>query len=95
MQVWKVLGWNGTKKIYEREFQSGSYTEKQMVTFLERLVCRHLTPDEIASVSRKRRKGEDHGLLESSQDTSSERLTLCVGVDPHYTATIVFPIINK
>ena len=95
MQGWKVLGWNGTEMIYEGEFQSGSYTEKKMVTFLQRLACRHLTPDEIASASRKRRKGEDYGLLEPSRDTSNERLTLSVGVGPHYTATIVFPKINK
>ncbi len=90
MKVWKVIGWDGTEKIYEDEFQLGIFSENQIVAFLQRLVCRHLTPSEIASCTRRRRKHEDHGLLTAVRDSSNGRLTISVGNNPCYTATSFF-----
>ena len=51
MRHWKVVGWDGMQKIYEQSFPLSAFTENQIKVFLQRLVCRDLTPDEIAELN--------------------------------------------
>ncbi len=83
---WFVTGWDGTEKIYEDVFRLSDFSEEQMKSLLQRLVCKHLTYDEIASLSRKRKPNEGHGELEVLLDASSNRFTMSVGSNPYFTA---------
>ena len=86
---WVVTGYNSFEKIYEAEFRRSDFTEHQMRVFLQRLVCKTLSFDEIANFSRKRRRNEDHGDLEVHAEMSEHRYTVRVGSNPYFTAQSV------
>lgn len=87
MRRWKVLGWQGSKLIYERDYPLSAFSAGQMKALLQRLMCVHLTYDEIAEASRKRTPGEDQGLLEVSEEGTEERYTQSIGNHIWFTAT--------
>ncbi len=83
---WQVTGYDSLEKIYEERFALSKFTEKQMATFLQRLLCKHLTYDEIASFSRKRKKGENLGELEPQIQGDAQQYTVLVGSNPYFVA---------
>ena len=46
-KVWKIVGYDGTKKFFERVLPLGSLSEGEMTSLLQRLAAQHLTSDEI------------------------------------------------
>ena len=84
---WLVTGWESTQEIYRCMFPLSAFSERQMKSFLQRLACKHLSHEEIASASRKRKPGEEESpLLAVSRDANSASFCMSVGINPHYTA---------
>lgn len=87
-KTWHVIGWNGTKKIYEETFRYSDFSDKQMQVFLQRLLCRQMSEQEIANATMRRRKGEGCGVLDVQSERTGDRFILSVGVKPHFTAVV-------
>lgn len=88
-RAWSVVGWNGTKKIYEQTFRHSEFTDKQMKLLLQRLLCRQMSEQEIVNATMRRRKGEGHGVLEVQSERTSDRFIMSVGDTPHFTAVVL------
>jgi hypothetical protein len=59
-----------------------------MIALLERLVCRHLEEHEIIHASLKEHSARYSSELEPNIDRS-RKLTISVGTNPHYVATVL------
>lgn len=89
MREWRVNGWNGTEKIYEETFRHYDFTDRQMEVFLQRLLCRQMTEEEVAHATRRRRKGEGPGVLKVSSEQTEDRFIMSVGDTPNFTAVVM------
>jgi hypothetical protein len=90
-KVWKISGHDGPQQIFEKTLPESSLSEGQMITLLQRLVARSLSPDEIVRASLRLNSKEYSPLLEpriGARKSSSDRFTIMVGTDPHYMASI-------
>ena len=65
----------------------GMISEGDLVALLQRLVCQHLTPDEIVAASYKKNLPGYSPTLEPTI-TSRPRRAIMVGSNPHYVATL-------
>jgi hypothetical protein len=86
-KFWKITGYDGTAKIFERVLPLDSLSEKE--TLLQRLAAARLRPDEIINASLRRNAKSFAPLLEPQQESkpSSVRLSITVGLSPNYVDT--------
>jgi hypothetical protein len=75
--LWRIEGLHHYEAFF-RTTLPGGYSEETIITIIQRLACRHLTPQEIVSASRERRS--------KSQD---ERLVPLIGRKPHGKRTTI------
>lgn len=87
-KFWRIEGFDGLNRILLIEKPAGYFGDRQIEEMLRRLVCRHLTAEEIiqASIS-ERFSGTDY--LATSRSHSNGRIVVTCGVDPYYVAVLV------
>jgi hypothetical protein len=88
-RYWRIEGFDGLDKIFESEVPSHLLSDKQVKELLRRLLCRHLSDDEIvgASVNQKAKRS---ALLEVRRSMQAPHVIAC-GASPHYLARLVSP----
>jgi hypothetical protein len=79
--VWHIEGWDSTKLIFERDVP-GNMSEGEIETILQRLVARHLTPDEIVDASLRKNAHNRSSLL----DRIGQGRPIHFGENPYYVA---------
>lgn len=84
---WLVMGWHSTEKIFEERYPLSAFSQKQMETLLQRFVCRDLSYEEIAGVTRRQRSASRLSYLDVSMDPKPPH-TLSAGLNPYYTAIV-------
>ena len=80
--VWHIEGWDSTKLIFERDVPGNMY-EPEIERILQRLVARHLTPDEIVDASLRKNARNWSPLLERI----GRGTPIHFGQNPYYIAT--------
>ena len=86
-KVWVITGFESTESVYKHQLPLASLSEAEVVTLLQRLAARHLTPDEVVSASVREDTPGYTNLLEVMPDRGG-KYALSVGHHHHYTATI-------
>lgn len=86
--LWKISGYNGTETIFEDSVPAYLFSEKQMEEVIRRLVCQHLTSNEIVSASKNRAKQRSELLLVQKVNTTGSAILTC-GTNPYYVAKFV------
>jgi len=86
---WRIEGFDGLDKIFETEVPWHLLSEKQVEELLRRLVCRHLSDDEIVGASLNQ-KAKRSSLLDVRRSMQPPHVITC-GASPHYLARIVSP----
>jgi hypothetical protein len=81
MAAWQVTGYKSDKKLWSKTV-SGRLSDAQMLALLQRLVCMHLSEDEIISSSLQSNDPKRTAHL----DRVGGGAPLCVGSNPYYTA---------
>ena len=85
---WCIQGYDGSDLIYESSVSTHHlYEGKQVEELLKRLVCRHLSEDEIIGASLNGHAKNRTGLLNVSRNDGPP-LTLCCGSNPYFIAKI-------
>ena len=79
--VWHIEGRDSTKLIFERDVP-GNMSEGEIETILQRLVARHLPPDEIVDASLRKGVRDKSPLLERI----GRGAPIHFGENPYYTA---------
>lgn len=88
-QHWRVTGYDGTRKIYDRLIPKSLITQKQMRDALRSLAAKSgLTFDEILDCHTKKNKKVHCELLEVHVESEHGFFMSC-GSDPHFTASVV------
>jgi hypothetical protein len=87
-KVWRIEGFDSTERIYERTLDI-RISDKQMIGLLQRLVCRHLSEDEIVGSSLRRNQTGYLAHLETRTDFALGRHYIMAGDNPHYVASII------
>jgi hypothetical protein len=89
-KFWKIAGYDGTAKLFERVLPLDSLSEKEMTALLQRLAAAHLRPDEIINASLRRNAKSYAPLLEPQQESkpSSVHFSITVGLSPNYVASV-------
>lgn len=88
MKVWKIEGYHGTTKIYERELQIGYFSEKQIQDVLKALAAKAgLGFDEIIGAYARRRTKGANDLLSVQREGLYPKFSC--GENPYFTARIV------
>jgi hypothetical protein len=89
-KFWKIVGYDGAQKLFERVLPLGSLSETEMTTMLQRLAAAHLRPDEIVNASLRRSAKSYAPLLEPQQEGSppANRFSITVGLSPNYVASV-------
>ncbi len=87
-QYWKIEGFDGVNKTFERLLPKGSLSERQIVVLLQRLSARHLDEDEIVSSSLRRNAPGYRSLLEP-QYSRGEHPAISIYAGRDYVARIV------
>ncbi len=82
MSNWTIKGYDSLKKTYEEDVSD--LNQEEVIVILQRLVCMHLTAEEIVSSSVG---GRSH-LKPRLDRNASGFLTVAVGSNPHYLATV-------
>ena len=78
---WLIQGHDGTELIFERRL-AGNMSKAKIEKILQRLVCRHLSEDEVIDASlRKNHSGRTSALVGIGSGS-----TMHYGDNPHYTA---------
>jgi hypothetical protein len=86
-QVWRIIGYDGLKEIFETRVPQDRLTAEQVQDLLRCLVCRHLTGSEIAASFLG-----DASLLEVRSDAiGGNRIAFMAGSNPHYIAGLFRP----
>jgi hypothetical protein len=85
---WEIEGYDGTRLIFAKSIPLGYLSEGEMITLLQRLVSRHLTPGEIVAGSLRRNAAGYAPLLRSLVDPTAERYMVSVGSNPYYIAAV-------
>jgi len=84
--VWRVQGFDGATRIFERNVPSYLLSGKQVEEVLKRLVSRHLTENEIIGASLNSRAKRTN-LLEIRR-AAKPPITISCGENPHYIAYV-------
>jgi len=88
MKFWKIEGYDGLTKIYEKEMKIGCYSEKQIRAVLQSLVAKAgMDFDEIVGAYAKRRTRIANNLLHVHKDHRNYHF-MC-GVNPHFSARVI------
>jgi hypothetical protein len=83
MAVWKIEGWDSTRRIFELR-APGNLEPREVTRMLQRLACRDLSPQEIVSSSLRRNHKERANFLDPICRNGG---TIHVGNNPYYVAT--------
>lgn len=88
---WRINGYEGLTVVFQRKIPTGQFSDKEVVTLLQRLAARHLTDNEIVLSSLRRNSSDYVCHLEIQKNTDRRRRPVLrtVGSDYHYIATIV------
>ena len=88
---WVVQGYDGQVEIFRYTLPKGpNWGEPRIIELLRRLICRHLTADDIINASRAPRDKLFSSELEERRATEP-RLHITVGSNPFYVATLWQP----
>jgi hypothetical protein len=89
-KFWKIVGHDGTDKLFEHTLPLGSLSEAEMTTLLQRLTASHLTLDEIVNASLRRNAKSYVPFLEPRQESKprAKRFAIAVGDSPNYIASV-------
>ena len=87
-KFWRIVGYDSTSKIFERRLPFGVLSETEVERLLQRLVCRHLTSDEITDGSLRRSNPAYRPLLELRRERSG-KFSISAGDNPHYIVSLV------
>jgi hypothetical protein len=85
-----INGYVGLKPLMQDTLGFNAFSEEGMIALLQRLVCKHLEIHEIINASLKEHSAGYGPELKPNNDRSG-KLTISVGTNPHYVATIVEP----
>ena len=84
-QIWCVVGYYDDQKMSEETVPWQSTGLKAIAEFLKTRVARHLTPQQLEDAL-----SGLNDLLEPRPDANAEhRLTISMGRNPHYVATLL------
>lgn len=87
-KLWKICGYDSTKKIYKTSVPVGCISENQIQELLKALTAKAgLEFDEIVGAYRMRNTKLANDLLEVRKDTTLPQYTC--GSNPHFIAKIV------
>jgi hypothetical protein len=88
-RFWRIIGYDSTKRIFEKEVPHGSMSEKQMADALRALASRAgLTFDEIVDCYLRTNAKGYRSLLEV-QVSSRPKFSMSCGSNPHFIASVV------
>jgi hypothetical protein len=87
---WRINGYDGLKPLTQDTLGFNAFSEEGMIALLQRLVCKHLEIYEIINASLKEHSVGYDPELEPNIDRSG-KLTISVGTNLHYVATILEP----
>ncbi len=88
-KYWRIVGYDGTKCIYEDEVLLGCISEREMEQLLRALVSRAgLTYKEIVSSYSRRNTKRYSSLLETRKNTGVKFQIMC-GTNPHFIASVI------
>lgn len=89
-RVWKIVGYDGAEKLFEKVLPLESLSEREMTALLQRLAAKCLTPDEIISASLRRNSKSYAALLEPRQQSrpASARFCISVGGAQYWVASV-------
>lgn len=89
-KFWKIVGYDSTRKTFERVLPLGLLSESEMTTLLQRLAAASLTPDEIVRASLRTNAKEYAPLLEAQQEGKppAKRFSISVGEAKNYVAGV-------
>lgn len=86
---WLIRGYDGAALQKRWSISFGMMSEKQIIVLLERLACKHLSPDEIMSASMRKGSPGYSALLEARKETTRGRRIIGVGESLHYVAELL------
>ena len=86
-RYWRIRGYDGDNKTYEKLIPEGSLRESDIVALLQRLSARHLAEDEIVSSSIRHSVSGYLPHLEP-QISKDDHHTVRVGTGVYYVAGI-------
>ena len=87
-QFWKITGYEGLQRLYERQIPLGSMSESKMTTLLQRLAARHLDFDEVIDSSLRKSAEGRPNHFEVREISGRKRGLETLGTGHHYIATI-------
>ena len=88
-RYWRIVGYDGTKTLFQTEVPLGFFTDKQMSAVLRVLVARAgLTEEEILDSHAKRNTKRYRGLLEVQVQAKPIFCLMC-GTNPHFVASVI------
>ena len=85
-KVWLIQGYDGLTLIFKKQLTI-AFTEHEISHILKRLVSKNLTANEILLSSKRKNMKGYLPLLEVRRE-NRERLTLSIGENPHYIASV-------
>jgi hypothetical protein len=86
---WKIVGYQGTKKIFEDYVPLGSLSDKEMATALRVLAARAgLTLGEIVESCLRRNSKRYKPLLEVRGESQGKFILTC-GENPYFVASVI------
>jgi hypothetical protein len=86
-KVWVITGFESSASVYDHRLPIDSLSESEVLTLLQRLASRHLTPEEIISASLRKGAPGYSSLLEPVPDHGG-RYAVSVGNICRYTASV-------
>jgi hypothetical protein len=89
-RYWKVVGYDSTKKVFEKVMPLGFLSEVEMTVMLQRLVAATFTPDDIirASLRSSSRYYAPHLEAQTESGPPPKRFSISVGYSRHYVASV-------
>ena len=86
-RYWKIEGYDGADRTYEKLIPEGSLNESDVVALLQRLSARHLGEAEVVSSS-LRHSAPGYSPHLEAQIGKDDHHTIRVGSNPHYVASM-------
>ncbi len=87
-QMWKIVGYDGGRSVYERIIPYGSVFRSTMILILQRLAARHLDDDEVVDSSLRKNAKEYLNHLEVRENTGGNPAIMTIGTGYYCTASI-------
>ena len=89
-KYWRVVGYDSTTKIFEKDLPLGAFSEKHMAEALRTLAARAgLTFEEILDSCANKNAKQHRDLLEVQTEARKERFSLSCGSNPYFIASVV------